>query len=61
MCSLGLVHKEPRVVERTNYDAIYSNMHHFGFAKATDHVPVVGRDGEETPHARRERARRALA
>jgi hypothetical protein len=42
---------ETCVVERANYEAIYSNMPLFGLAKATEHVPAVGR---------RETARRRL-
>ena len=45
------MHNEPQVVERANYEAIYSNMPVFGLAKATEHVPAVGR---------RETARRRL-
>jgi hypothetical protein len=39
------------MVERANYEAICSNMPLFGLAKATEHVPAVGR---------RETARRRL-
>ncbi len=31
------------MVEKANYDAIYSNMPVFGLAKATEHVPAAGR------------------
>ena len=48
--SVGIFH-ETYVVERANYEAIYSNMPLFGLAKATEHVPAVGR---------RETARRRL-
>jgi hypothetical protein len=37
------VHNEPHVVERANYEAIYSNMPLFGLAKATEQVPAIGR------------------
>jgi hypothetical protein len=39
------------VVERANYEAIYSNMPLFGLAKATEQVPAI---------VRRETARRRL-
>jgi hypothetical protein len=39
------------MVERANYEALCSNMPLFGLAKATEHVPAVGR---------RETARRRL-
>ena len=48
--SVGIFH-ETYLVERANYEAIYSNMPLFGLAKATEHVPAVGR---------RETARRRL-
>ena len=48
--SVGIFH-ETYVVERANYEAIHSNMPLFGLAKATEHVPAVGR---------RETARRRL-
>ena len=41
--SVGIFH-ETYVVERANYEAIYSNMPLFGLAKATEHVPAVGRE-----------------
>lgn len=48
--SVGIWH-ETYVIERANYEAIYSNMPPFGLAKATEPVPAVGR---------RETARRRL-
>ena len=48
--SVGIFH-ETFLVEQANYEAIYSNMPLFGLAKATEHVPAVGR---------RETARRRL-
>ncbi len=38
------------MVERGNYEAIYSNMPVFGLAKATEHVRAVG--GRETARQR---------
>ena len=38
------------MVERANYEALCSNMPIFGPAKATEHVPAVGR--RETPRRR---------
>lgn len=40
--SVGIFH-ETYIVERGNYEAIYSNMPPFGLAKATEHVPAIGR------------------
>jgi Domain of unknown function (DUF4188) len=48
--SVGIWH-ETFIVERGNYEAIYSNMPLFGLAKATERVPAIGR---------RETARRRL-
>ena len=48
--SVGIWH-ETYMVEPGNYEAIYSNMPLFGLARATQHVPAVGR---------RETARRRL-
>ena len=48
--SVGIWH-ETFMIEPGNYEAIYSNMPPFGLAKATQHVPAVGR---------RETARRRL-
>ncbi len=48
--SVGIWH-ETGIVERANYEAIYSNIPIFGLAKATEHVRAVGR---------RETARRRL-
>lgn len=47
--SVGIFH-ETYIVERGNYEAIYSNMPVFGLAKATDHVRAVG--GRETARGR---------
>jgi hypothetical protein len=47
---VGIFH-ETYIVERGNYEAIYSNMPPFGLAKATEHVPAIDR---------RETARRRL-
>jgi hypothetical protein len=41
------VHSEPHVIERANYEAIYSNMPLFGLAKTTEQVPAIG--CRETP------------
>ena len=43
--TVGIFH-ETFIVERGNYEAIYSNMPVFGLAKATEHVRAVG--GRET-------------
>src|ERR687893_3196841 len=43
--SVGIFH-ETYLVERANYEAIYSNMPLFGLAKATEHARAVG--GRET-------------
>ena len=40
--SVGIWH-ETYIVERANFEAIYSNMPPFGLAKATEHVPAIGR------------------
>ena len=48
--TVGIFH-ETYIVERGNYEAVYGNMPVFGLAKATEHVPAVGR---------RETARRRL-
>ncbi|MGH3089949.1 MAG: DUF4188 domain-containing protein [Rubrobacteraceae bacterium] len=40
--SVGIWH-ETYIVERGGFEAIYSNMPVFGLAKATEHVPAVGR------------------
>jgi hypothetical protein len=48
--SVGIWH-ETYIIERANYEAIYSNMPPFGLAKAFEPVPAVGR---------RETARRRL-
>ena len=48
--SVGIWH-ETYIVERVNYEALCSNMPLFGLAKASEHVPAVGR---------RETARRRL-
>lgn len=48
--SVGIWH-ETYMVQRADYEAIYSNMPLFGLAKATEHVPAIGR---------RETARRRL-
>jgi hypothetical protein len=40
--SVGIWH-ETFIVERGNYEAIYSNMPLFGLAKATERVPAIGR------------------
>ena len=47
--SVGIFH-ETFIVERGNYEAIYSNMPVFGLAKATEHVRAVG--GRETARRR---------
>ncbi len=47
--SVGIFH-ETYIVERGNYEAIYSNMPIFGLAKATEHVRAVG--GRETARRR---------
>lgn len=47
--SVGIFH-ETYIVERSNYEAIYSNMPVFGLAKATEHVRAVG--GRETARRR---------
>ncbi len=47
--SVGIFH-ETFIVERGNYDAIYSNMPEFGLAKATERVRAVG--GRETARRR---------
>ncbi len=47
--SVGIFH-ETYIVERANYEAIYSNMPSFGLAKATERVPAVG--GRETARRR---------
>lgn len=48
--SVGIWH-ESYLVEAKNYECVYNNMPVFGLAKATEHVPAVGR---------RETARRRL-
>ena len=45
------MHNRPHMVEKANYEAIYSNVPVFGLARATERVPAVGR---------RETARRRL-
>jgi fumigallin biosynthesis monooxygenase-like protein len=40
--SVGIWH-ETYIVERANYEAIYSNLPLFGLAKATEQVPAIGR------------------
>ncbi len=47
--SVGIFH-ETYIVERANYEAIYSNMPVFGLAKATEHVRAIG--GRETARRR---------
>ena len=47
--SVGIFH-ETFIVERGNYEAIYSNMPVFGLAKATEQVRAVG--GRETARRR---------
>jgi hypothetical protein len=47
--SVGIFH-ETFIVERGNYEAIYSNMPVFGLAKATEHVRAIG--GRETARRR---------
>ena len=47
--SVGIFH-ETFIVERGNYEAVYSNMPVFGLAKATEHVRAVG--GRETARRR---------
>lgn len=47
--SVGIFH-ETYIVERANYEAIYSNMPPFGLAKATEHVRAIG--GRETARRR---------
>jgi hypothetical protein len=47
--SVGIFH-ETYLVERGNYEAIYSNMPVFGLAKATEHVRAIG--GRETARRR---------
>lgn len=47
--SVGIWH-ETYIVERANYEAIYSNMPAFGLAKATEHVRAIG--GRETARRR---------
>lgn len=47
--SVGIWH-ETYIVERANYEAIYSNMPPFGLAKATEHVRAIG--GRETARRR---------
>ena len=54
--SVGIWH-ESYLVEAKNYECVYNNMPVFGLAKATEHVPAVGRretarrrlGGENTP------------
>ena len=48
--AVGIFH-ETYIVEKANYEAIYSNLLIFGFTKATEYVPAVDR---------REAARRHL-
>jgi hypothetical protein len=40
--SVGIWH-ETYVVEASRHEAIYNNMPVFGLAKATEHVPAIGR------------------
>ena len=47
--SVGIFH-ETFIVERGNYEAVYSNMPVFGLARATEHVRAVG--GRETARRR---------
>jgi hypothetical protein len=47
--TVGIFH-ETFIVERGNFEAIYSNMPEFGLAKATERVPAVG--GRETARRR---------
>jgi hypothetical protein len=47
--SVGIFH-ETYLVERGNYEAIYSNIPVFGLAKATEHVRAIG--GRETARRR---------
>ena len=47
--TVGIFH-ETFIVERGNYEAVYSNMPVFGLAKATEHVRAVG--GRETARRR---------
>ena len=47
--TVGIFH-ETYIVERANYEAIYSNMPEFGLAKATERVPAIG--GRETARRR---------
>ncbi len=47
--SVGIFH-ETYIVERGNYETIYSNMPVFGLAKATEHVQAIG--GRETARRR---------
>jgi hypothetical protein len=53
------MHKKPCLVERDNYEAIFSNMPVFGLAKATEHVRAVG--GRETARRRLMRGENAPA
>ena len=56
--SVGIFH-ETFIVERGNYEAVYSNMPVFGLAKATEHVRAVG--GRETARRRLMRGEHAPA
>ncbi len=47
--TVGIFH-ETFIVERGNYEAVYSNMPVFGLAKSTEHVRAVG--GRETARRR---------
>jgi len=47
--SVGIFH-ETFIVERGNFEAVYSNMPVFGLAKATEHVRALG--GRETARRR---------
>ena len=56
--SVGIFH-ETFIVERGNFEAIYSNMPVFGLANATEHVRAVG--GRETARRRLMRGENELA
>jgi hypothetical protein len=47
--SVGIFH-ETFLVEKGNYEAVYSNMPPFGLARATERVPAIG--GRETARRR---------
>jgi hypothetical protein len=56
--SVGIFH-ETFIVERGNFEAIYSNMPVFGLAKATEHVRAVGGARRRAAPDARETSRRS--